>query len=470
MTAGHGRPPHAETRALAEHVASLAVDDLPADVVAKARAVVADSIACGVAGAVLAPEISGPIRRYALATGAPGPATLLDGGASLAFPVAALANATTMHTIDYDDTLMPAIAHFGASVTGAALAAVQESGGSGADLVAAVVAGFEVGGKVGRACMPGHYDRWHSTASLGGLAAAAAAARGLGLDGAETDVAIGFAADDAGGTRYCIKVGDFSKSLHAGSAAWKGSQGASLARLGALGPTGLLEHPYGFFWAYSDEREPGRLGPEVATIGQRWEILDDDLKAHPCILAAHSPIEAALDVMRAHDLDAGDVDAVHVRMPWFSNNHGLNYDPDSAMAARLSIPYCVAVAIEDDAVGLAQFAPGRLEQSSTRELLRRVEVEADRSLNARYPNVPVGLVEVVTRGGERFHAEVLEPRGSHRRPLTDDQHRAKLEELLGVALGTDAVAASLEAFARLEELDRVDGLLAGLTDKERTSP
>lgn len=459
----HGRPRNAESRALAEFAAAIDPARLPAEVTERATMVIADSLACGIAGCTIAPEIVEPIRRYALAVGGSPQASLLAGGEKVAQPIAALANATAMHTIDYDDTFMPAIGHFGASVTGAALAAVERSGGSGADLIAAVVAGFEVGGKVGRSVMPGHYERWHSTASLGGPAAAAAAARGLGLDAEGTDIAIGFAADDTGGTRYCIKVGDFSKSLHAGSAAQKGSQGAMLAAAGAMGPTGYLEHPVGFFWAYSEEREPGRLGPEVEQLGARWEILEDDLKAHPCILASHCAIEATIEIVTEQDIQSEQIERISIVQPYFSENHGLNYEPDSAMAARLSVPFCVAVAATDRRVGLEQFERERFLEPEVRELMRRISSTPDRTLNERFPAGTPAIVTLEADSGESWTREIDVPKGSHLRPFTAAEHRDKLAELLGRTLDPAGVERALSLLADLPELDSVAELTAALT-------
>lgn len=459
---GHGRPADAESHALAEFVAGVDIGAVPAEVVARARQVVIDALACAVAGYSLVPEVVAPIRQVALGLGQADEATLLCGGERVAAPVAALANATTAHTIDYDDTHMPAIGHFGASVVPTALAMVERVGGTGADLLAAVIAGFEVGGKVGRATLPGHYDRWHSTSSLGGIAAAGAAARALGLDATQVEMAIGFAADDAGGTRYCIKVGDFSKSLHAGNAAWKGSLGALLAAAGAQGPTGHLEHPVGFFWAYTDERDAHRLTPEIELLGSRWEILEDDLKAHPCILASHAAIEATIAIVSEQDLAPGQIGSIRVRMPWFSDRHGLNYEPDSAMAARLSIPFCVAIAAIDRRVGLEQFEHGQYLDPDVRALMRRVSTEPDRAINEEYPNTTVGFVEITTVDGGAFAHDVIYPLGSHRRPFTDAQHRVKLEGLLSRTLDGAAIAEALDVAANLAELDSVGPLVESL--------
>ncbi len=448
---------------LAEFAAGIECAGLPAEVVGRAKQLVSDALACGVAGYTIAPEIVAPIRRYVLGMGGASEAALLVGSERVPAPLAGLANGTVIHTIDYDDIHLPTIGHFGAPVVASALAAVERSGGSGADLVAAVVAGFEVAGRIGRSVMPGHYQRWHSTSSLGGIAAAAAAARGFGLDAERTAIAIGFAADDAGGTRYGTKVGDISKSLHAGSAAFKGLQGALLAEAGAKGPAGVLEHPVGFYWAYSEEGEPGRLAGELESLGTVWEVMEVDIKAYPCIFAAHSAIEATVEIVRERSLRLEDIEGITVRYPHFSDQHGVNYEPGSVMAARLSIPFCVAVAAMDREVGLAQFEHGRFEDGETRAFMRRVVCESDRSLKERHPDAPAAGVTVKTTSGERYHEEVARPRGNHERPLTDAEHRRKLEDLLGWTLDGPAARDLLDYLSRVEQLESLDGLVGSLS-------
>ncbi len=313
--------------------------------------------------------------------------------------------------------------------------------------------------------MPGHYQRWHSTSSLGGIAAAAAAARGLGLDAERSEIAIGFAADDTGGTRYGTKVGDISKSLHAGSAAFKGLQGALLAETGAKGPAGVLEHPVGFYWAYSEEGEPGRLAGELESLGTGWEVMEVDIKAYPCIFAAHSAIEATVDIVRERSLRPEDIEGITVRYPHFSDQHGVNYEPDSVMAARLSIPFCIAVAAMDGEVGLAQFENGRYEDGKTRAFMRRVLCESDRSLKERYPDAPGAGVSVETTSGERHHKEVARPRGNHKRPLSDAEHRRKLEDLLGRTLDGSKAQELLDHLSRIEQSGSLEGLVDSLQQR-----
>lgn len=450
------------TARLAAHVATIRWDALPDEVRAAARRTAADALACGLAGSLIADDVVGPIRAL-VADSRSGPATSLLHPHGLPATVAAFVNGSTIHTIDYDDTHMAVVSHFGAPVVAAALAATQAAGGDGHRFLEAIVAGFEAGARIGRACMPQHYQRWHATSSLGGIAAAAAAARAFDLDADATEMAIGLAADDTGGTRVCIAQGDISKSLHAGRAAEKGVQAALLVAAGAVGPVGLLEHPYGFFWAYSDERDARRLPEHLEDMGRRWEILENDIKAHPCILSSHTAIEAVLTLARQHGFGADDVELVELFQPPYSKGHGMNRDIRTVMAARLSVPWCVMVGLADGEVGLAQFTEERITDDRVRARLERVVLVPDPDLSERFAGQAPNRARVTLTDRRVVEHEVGIALGSHLRPFDDEGHQRKLQELTGPRLGQDGAKRLTDAVLRAA----TDGTMDELTDALR---
>lgn len=450
------------TARLAAHVASIRWDALPEEVRSAARRTAVDAFACGLAGSTIADDVLDPILAL-VSDQRGGPCTSLLHAEGLPATTAAFVNGSTIHTIDYDDTHMAVVSHFGASVVAAALAATESAGADGNRFLEAIVAGFEAGARVGRACMPQHYQRWHATSSLGGIAAAAAAARALGLDARATEMAIGLAADDTGGTRVCIAQGDISKSLHAGRAAEKGVRAALLVAAGANGPIGLLEHPFGFFWAYSDERDARRLPEQLADIGTRWEILENDIKAHPCILSAHTAIEAVLTLAREHEFGIHDVEQVELSQPPYSKGHGMNRDIGTVMAARLSVPWCVMVALADGEVGLEQFTEERIADPLLRNRLDSVVLSPDPDLGARFPGQAPNRARISLSDGRVVEHEVGVALGSHQRPFDDEGHRRKLRELTAVRLGPDGADMLLGAIAVTAETGELDALRAALT-------
>ncbi|BAN04271.1 MmgE/PrpD family protein [Ilumatobacter coccineus] len=421
------------TRRLAEHAAGLTVDQIPASALAATRSTISDALACAIAGSVVADDIVGPVSALVADTSGGRSTSILTGG-SLPAVDAAFLNGAIVHTIDFDDTLMAVVAHLGSSVVTSALAACEHVGASAETFLAAVVAGFDVGGRVGRAVMPQHYQRWHATASLGGIASAAAASVALGLDAAATEMALGIAADDTGGTRVCIRQGDVTKSLHAAAASQKGMRAALLVHAGAIGPVGHLEHDFGFFWAYSDERDPHRLPEHLDDLGERWEVEENDLKAHPCILSSHTAVEGVVTLMSEHGLNVDGIESVELFQPPYSERHGVNYEPETAMAARLSVQYVVAAAIRHGKVGLEEFDGGAWLDPDVRRLMERITITPDPELSTRYPGQAPNRTCITTVGGSTHELEVGVALGSHLRPLQGDALREKHDALLAYRL------------------------------------
>ena len=347
------------TQILAEYVSKTSFAQLPDEVIQKTKGVILDTLGCAIAGYTLARhEIRCMHDLVKEMGGTPESSIWIDGSRTSA-PQAALANGTLVHTIDFDDTHMGSISHLGASVTASTLALGEKLGSDGPSLITAFVLAYDVAGRVGRAVMPSHYKYWHPTATLGIIASAVAASRLLGLRDEQIEQAIGLAADGASGLRYCIDFGDFSKSLHPGLAAWKGILSALIISKGAVGPRGLLEYKSGFCKAYSDEPAMEIL-PD--NLGTSFEILDDSLKAFPSILCSHTPIHGTIHLMKAQNLRLEDVEAIHLRITPTSPGQGMNYAPDTPLAARLSIPYCVSRAAADGAITMDQFQEEKIQE------------------------------------------------------------------------------------------------------------
>ena len=166
---------------LARHVVALRDDDLPPAVVAAAKECLVDWFAAAVPGGAEAPAT---LLIEALADDelGRGRAMLFPSGLRAPLRTAALINGAASHTTEFDDIYRDAIYHPGTVVIPAALAAAQTRGASGAALLRAVIAGYEVSNRIGVAVNPAHYAYWHTTGTVGHFGAAAAVASVLGLD------------------------------------------------------------------------------------------------------------------------------------------------------------------------------------------------------------------------------------------------------------------------------------------------
>lgn len=412
------------TRTLASFASGIRFEHLPPEVVHQAGRFLLDALGCAIAAWAEDRNKAEKARLLVEDFGARGRASVIGGGYS--HPgLAALANGILINAADNDDTHKRALAHIGSVVVPAALAVVEDRGGDGRALIEAMVAGYEVAARVGMAVMPTHYRFWHSTATNGTFGAAAAAARALGLDAAQMTATLGFAGTQAAGLNTFFESGDDTKSLHPGKAGLNGVLSAKLAALGVTSPPDILGHPKGYLAAYSLEAKPEAL---TDGLGERWAILDNGFKFYPSILASHSPIGASLDIAARHRPDPALIAKVEVNTYATVKSHFSSKAVETSMAARLSVPYCVAIALTDGEVTQKQFAAARFQDPGVRRLLDKVEIIADPELTPLYPEKFPARVTVTMLDGQIHRGEFFYPKGDPNNPLSDAELETKFRE------------------------------------------
>ncbi|MFO7770216.1 MAG: MmgE/PrpD family protein [Roseovarius gahaiensis] len=454
------------TAQLSAFVANLRFDDLPPEVVHQACRFLLDAVGCAIAARAEDPAKAGHAMQLVAGFHANGPASVI-GGAPSDPALAALANGILINATDYDDTHKRALIHVGSVVVPAALAVTEQAGGSGRDLITAMIAGYEVTTRVGMAVMPTHYRFWHSTATNGTFGAAAAASHAMGLDAAQTETALGHAATQAAGLNTFFETGADTKSIHPGKAGLNGILSARMAALGLSSPPDSLGHPKGYLAAFSADPRPKAL---TRGLGQEWEILENGFKYFPSILASHSPIGAALDIATRHAPPPDAIDAVRVRTYATVKSHFSSTRVDTAMAARLSVPYCVAAALRDGQVTQAQFQPDRFRDNALRQLMNRVEIIADEDLTALYPEKFPARVSVHMQGGETYTAGLDYPKGDPRNPLSDAELLEKFRRNVAYAMPRQQIETLIQAIMTLpkaQDLQNIGALVRGVGGAEK---
>lgn len=452
------------TKALADFTAGLRWEDLPRPVVDQACRVALDAVGCAVAAWAEDREKARIARDIAaLYPASPGAGVIGAPGLAAQPAFAALANGILVNAADNDDTHKRALLHVGSVVVPAALALAQAGRLSGREMLLALVAGYEVAVRVGMAVMPTHYRFWHSTATNGTFGAAATAAKALGLDAAGVRRALGLAGTQAAGLNTFFESGDMTKSLHPGKAALNGVLSAQLAQLGMTSPPGILEHPKGYLAAFSLEPKAAAL---TAGLGTEWEIRQNGFKFFPSILASHSPIQATLAIVQNHAVDPRRIARITNETYRTVTTHFSSKEVGSVMAARVSVPYCIAVAAVDRALGQAQFAPARIDDPLVRQVLARTEVVADEALDRLYPANFPARVTIELEDGQRFTETVMLPKGDPGAPLTDAELEAKFLGNCAGVLSAAQAARLRDAILALPEAATLDGLSALLVPGE----
>lgn len=447
------------TRTAAEFVAGLRFDALPAPVVRQACCVILDAVGCAISAYVEEPDKVRIARQMAALYPAPGGASVIGVADPVQPAFAALGNGILINAADNDDTHKRALLHAGSVVVPAALALAQAGGLDGKRTIAALVAGYEIAVRVGMAVMPTHYRFWHSTATNGTFGGAATAANAMGLDADGAQRALGLAGTSAGGLNTFFESGDMTKSLHPGKAAMLGILSAQLAQLGMTSPPNMLEHPKGYVNAYSLEPKPEAV---TKGLGAQWEILQNGFKYFPSILASHSPIQATLALVAKHPIDAAKIRRITVETYNTVISHFSSKDVHSVMAARISVPYCVAISAVDKALTQAQFPPSRFNDPLVRQVLERVEMIADPELNKRYPDEFPARVTIYLDGGESFTETVLLPKGDPGNPMSEAEIEAKFRDNCAQVLSVAQTDALRDAIFDLPNAASMDRLSAAL--------
>lgn len=405
------------TRQLADFAAHIAYQQLPPEVIEQAKYVLLDALGCAIGAHKEDPRKARIALDLATQFGSTELSTLI-GGRKAHPALAALANGMLINAADNDDTHKRALIHVGSVIVPAALAVSEAEQLDGKRLIEALVAGYEITSRIGMAVMPTHYRFWHSTATNGTFGAAAAAAKAYGLDADLTLTALGHAGTQAAGLNTFFESGDDTKSLHPGKSGMNGVLSALLARLGASSPPDILGHPKGYLAAFSTDPKPEAL---TAGLGVHWEILNNGFKPYPSILASHSPIGATLSILAGHTIDPDTIASVAIETYATVKSHFSSKDVTTTMAARLSVPYCVAAALVDGTIGQDQFRPERFNAPEIRRVLDKTEVSVDPELSPLYPEKFPARVVVTLNDGTRHEALFLYPKGDPNNPLSRDE-------------------------------------------------
>src|SRR3984957_11383855 len=302
------------TSQLAEFCASIKLASLPPQVVTRARFLVLDLVGNIVRArhdAESTASFVSAVRAIGMATGNAG----VCGDAARYSPAgAAFLNGALAHSLDFDDTHAPGSLHPGAPVIPAALAAGEMVGASGADVLAAIVAGYEVTCRVALALPAGepHHRGFHPTATCGAFGAAAAAARVFGLDAAGVEGALGTVLSQCAGSLQFLVNGAWTKRFQVGWAAMNGLMAATLVREGFKGPTEALEGRHGFMRAYAPNPTPERAVQDLGTV---FELMHTAVKPYPSCRYGHAGIDAALALRAEHGLKPGDITSIRFGLP-----------------------------------------------------------------------------------------------------------------------------------------------------------
>jgi 2-methylcitrate dehydratase PrpD len=404
----------------ADWAVSFRKEPLPASVIHHSRRAVIDWHAALYPGMVV-PPVTLMKRAFAGESDSPRLKALIEG--------------TAAHTVEVDDIFRDGIYHPGAP-TIASSRALSEN-------LRPIVVGYEISTRIGAAMGKAHYKHWHNTGTIGAFGAAAAAAEALELDRGKFAHALATVTTFAAGLQQAFRMDSMSKPLHAGRAAEAGVTAALMAREGI---TGSLDVMSGFAAAMGDNPDWER---GFATLGRDFHITRMTFKNHACCGHTFAAIDGALELKKRMNLQTREIDRVDIATYRAGLEVAHYEDPRTPAEGRFSLKYVVATALTHGSVRLAAFAPERLRDPKTRELMKKIRTSLDPELEAAFPAKRAARVAMTARGRRE---EWLQPTriGDPDAPLSD---RALEEKYLELATPVIGEAKAKEVLTRLWRLE-----------------
>lgn len=363
---------------------------------------------------------------------------------------AAFVNAAACAATDRSDTHLPTATHPGIIIVPALIAALQERGGTGADLERGIIVGYEIMGRIARAVQsPAFSAIYRPTAVAAPVAAAIAVASALRLDRKAIVVAGSLAAQTAIGFNEWARAGTGEHVFHAGVAARNAIISAYLAAEGVEAAATALDGPSGLIAGFG---AMDRVAELTRDLGIRFELDEIAFKPAPACFFAQTPVQTASSFKARMDIDEIDCVDIHVTStaadyPGCSASTGI----DSVQAAVMSIPFAVAATLR--AGGLDEKAWTNFSEPKTLALASRCRVVPDPELSAAYPARSGTRIVIRMKNGESIEAF----RGDFT-SMDDAAVWARFRSDAVHWIGQETATGVLEAIEHLERLDKVTEL------------
>lgn len=440
------------TKTLADFTASLRYDKLTTVSVDMAKKCILDWLGVSIRGSQEQPA---KLIRQTILCNEAKQATVFDGAQSKASVFdAAFCNGAASHTLDFDDLHNPSIIHLATVVVPGVFAIAEAEHKSGRQMIAAVCAGYEAGGRIGESVIPESYFFWHTTGTAGTFGAAAAAANLLQLTPQQTLMCYGSAGTQAAGLWEFLKEGAMSKALHAGKSSYAGVLSAYLSRNGFTAASSILEGEKGFCQAMVAEPHWDRLTEGLDS--RHLRIDENSFKPYACCKHSHAAIYAAQVLKKEHELRAEDISEVKIYVNDITDYLINNPQPQNPYGCKFSIQYCVVAMLTFGAVGIEQFAQDVIHNTEVRDLMSRTKVIRDAAIEKIHQEDASKLasrLEVVCKDGTVHSMKVDYPKGDPDNPVTWEEAKAKFMHLAVPVYGQQQAGKLCSLIENLEECE-----------------
>jgi len=455
-------PESSLTAYVAQFVIGTKASAIPADVMRLGKRSVLDGIGLALAGN--AAESGHIVRTYLKSLGIPTGKGATVIGTSMKVPArfAAFANGIAIHADDYDDTQLAVakdrvyglLTHPTAPALPPVLALGEIGNRSGLDVLAAYQVAVEAETKICEAINPRHYDHgFHSTATIGAIAAAAGASRMMGLNLEQTRRALGIGASQAAGLRE--NFGTMTKPFHPGRSCESGIVAAEFAKLGWTATPVVLEAGRGFFKAAGGGYDPAAI---EGKLGNPWTFTFPgvSIKPHPSGSLTHPGMGLMLDLIRKHDIRREQVVKVKVGTNRHMPNALIHHRPQNELQAKFSMEFCMAILLLQRKAGLAEFTDQVVNRPDVRKMIEKVDFGVHPEAEAAGYEKMTTIIDIELADGRKIGGRADFGKGSPANPMSDDELATKFREC--AAWGKLPKASADKVVDRVFNLEKLESI------------
>ena len=438
-------------------------DALPDEVIFRTKTLIADAIGTMLAGSV--EDGSRILQNYLRRAESRRDATVVGAGFKGCGTAAALANAAAGHALDFDSiqlSVWPGTAH-GIRIhpttpaLAAALAVGEPRNITGRELILACAVGIEVGCRVTEAIPPDAYHvAYQSTATMGGVDAAAAAGKILGLNRDQLMRAMGLAATMAGGLRE--NFGTMTKPFHSGRAAEAGVLAAELAQDGFTSAPHILEAHRGFFLAMGGKHDPAQISGKLGT---PYFIMDPGLhiKRYPCAILVHPAIAAMIEIANTHGLTAENVARIEVGVSDVVTSTLNHPEPKTGLEGKFSVAFPLAHALIERRLGLNDFTDEKVNDPKVQGLMKKFAVRTDPQLLQGDGNEVTAKLMIELTDGQRIERLASLERGKAQKWISTGELEEKFRQCAARVLPNEQAQRAFDFALELDGAKSIHGLM-----------
>lgn len=450
---GTAMPPPSLSERLAAFAHELRFEDLPAAVIEHLHLHCLDLVGVCLVGARM--DFADMLHATVAESGGARECVLIGrGGVRLPAPAAAFFMGGLAHGNEFDDTYPAGRWHPSASTLPALLCTADARDATGVAFLTAAAVALEVGCRLTRAA-PGLLLRgFHSTATAGVIASALGVGKLMGFDASRLAEAVGIAGCFASGTTEFLNDPEaWPKRIQVGYAAQGAILAARAASHGFRGPRSILEGRYGYFHMFAGEGNYD-LPSITENLGTHWELLNAYAKRYPCDHIAQGYLDCALAIAADASFSVERIERVEVIVHPLARSvmfepANLRYMPQNGWSARWSMPFNMAVALADGAIGIESYTDARACDATTRALMHRVVPIEDGTLP--FPGTYPARLRVRLANGSVIERDQPHVAGTLQNPMPRDEFERKFMANAADVLTRPRAAELAQSLVRLAQ-------------------